>query len=278
MNSLIKKLISIYNFEYIVTDYSIYKFMEKEINFENSRCNLKVINDLRSATFFCMGKVQHLRKNMLLITDKDTISNCYTALLEAWFQKTPLFVLVLLDLDEQLDSLYDRCFNRQIEITNNSEYLYLEEKIKGPTLIKIRGDYNRNSKYYNENLNKIVEEIDDENCEIQISKNLDSSENYLEKVSYTNGGYGVISKYIGELMTMKNNVYLICSMEELKLDLNILNFQYIPNRFKLIVLSEYYNEDSLKEWILENNFNFFEGKEEIKKFCSSKGKSIIFVR
>ena len=225
--------------------------------------NFKSINDIRSAAFYAFGQSKLANKNTVLIINGDYLSNVYTVLTEAWFQKTNLIVIALYRSIYDIETNYlDRCTVSNITFIDK-DFIQFKEKIKksleliGPKLFNIVTKIKQEKNDYSDILN-IIRNYVQANDKIYIYNglevNLPCKVNNLD-LKYK---YGIVSKYLGSTLNLNGNkAILICTNECLEIDLNVLNNKAMNENFKMIVKG---NIESLKKWIESNNIRLINCK------------------
>lgn len=257
---ILNEIIGLINPEYIVCS-------DKVGDVTNSKNEYKIIKDARSAAFYAFGKSKISNSNVVLIVNGDYLSNTYTALTEAWFQKTNLIIIALYNSIYDIETNYlDRCIVGSIKFIDK-DYEQFKEKINelskliGPKLINIAIERKEEKFDYTcitNELKKIVQQKD--TVFIYNSESIElpcEVKNVEEKYKY-----GIFSKYLGYISASnKNKQILICTAECLETDLNILNNKAMNKNFKAIVVG---NIENLRNWVEKNNLKFITCKDFTK--------------
>lgn len=250
------------------------------------------INDIRSATFYAFGQSKILNDNVVLIIDGKFISNTYTALTEAWFQRANVIVIALYNSFYEINNRYlDRCTisNKTVFLKDLEDMkINIEEDLekKGPKVYNIIVDWKFTTKdksidYTDEliNLKSIVKDNDEVylyNSDKTEFKNLK-----IFNIDYKYR-YGVISKYVAYLLDKKDNKkILICDEETFMLDSNILNNKYMNSNFKLILKHNKEIDFQIKEWCEKNKIKYMECSndlEEYKKLYESTNAIVVLIK
>lgn len=207
------------------------------------------IEDVRSAVFnaYGMSKISHAP--VAIIVEEAYLPNTYTALTEAWFQRVPVVVLAVNSINLESSSYLNRCVDVSILINTADD---IESAVcdalqhHGPTLLKIKEKECEEEKIDYTNIYSIVDIF--ANDAKVLCYNPQVSKNDYEYIM-PEYKYGVISKYVGQLVGGRRVV--LCIPEYLlALDTNIFNFRDFPDGFKLIVKyidGSYWNK--LEKWL-----------------------------
>ena len=251
----LNELLELINAEYVICDDNV---EVSELN-----CEYKIIKDVRSAAFYAFGKSIATNKNVALIINGEYLSNTYTVLTEAWFQKANLIVIAQYDSIYNIETNYlDRCTTCNITFIDK-DYSKFKERIEnslrliGPKLFNIVIEREQRKINYESITNDIKKFLQSEDTifiynseEIEVPCKI---KNIEEKYKY-----GLFSKYVGYINVLnKGKQILICPKECLEIDLNILNNRAMNKNFKAIVIG---NIEHLKEWIEKNNINLITSK------------------
>lgn len=215
------------------------------------------IEDVRSAVFnaYGMSKISH--SPVAIIVEEAYLPNTYTALTEAWLQRVQVIVLALNSMNLDSSFYLNRCVDASILIDNVET---IEGVVcnaiqhHGPTLIKIKEEVNEEKKIDYTNLFSIIDLCAKDEKILCYNPQYGNKDYEFIPPEYK---YGVISKYVGQLIGGKQSV--LCIPEYLlALDTNIFNFRDFPDGFKLIV--KYSNGvcwGRLNTWMQRNNINTY---------------------
>lgn len=219
----------------------------------------EVFSDARSAAFYAMGKAIKEDKVVILILNGEFLSNIYTAITEAWFQKCNLLVVSLFNSVSEVNTYFmDRCtvMNRTVgfaetEVLEN--YLDDSKKFIGPKLLSVVCADRLLDKVEVNNFDDAIttiREVEQNKVEITCFNCANSSVN---NIPY-NYKYGVISKYIGKSV-VKDNGYLICDEKCVLVDVNVFRIRYKKKNMKIIIYcDEAMNDFDLEKWIINNGW------------------------
>ena len=245
-------------FNYVLTDHNLDEILSNIVKPE--QCTY--FEDVRSATFFAFGQSKLQGKPSVLIVDDDFISNCYTALIETWMQRIPLIIISynsrklssIQYLQRCLDAIYE--INDKVNIdTTSSKW----SAINGPILIRIFFDYNKNGAFtYVDVLKQLTKRVAPERIlcyNISIEEAAEYGVANIEK-KYK---YGIISKYVGRLMSGNPSILVIPDFI-LELESNIFNVRNLPSTFRVYIKK---TSDKIiynyTQWLKSNNI-------EVKRF------------
>lgn len=245
-------------FNYVLTDHNLDEILSNIVKPE--QCTY--FEDVRSATFFAFGQSKLQGKPSVLIVDDDFISNCYTALIETWMQRIPLIIISynsrklssIQYLQRCLDAIYE--INDKVNIdTTSSKW----SAINGPILIRIFFDYNKNGAFtYADVLKQLTKRVAPERIlcyNISIEEAAEYGVANIEK-KYK---YGIISKYVGRLMSGNSSVLVIPDFI-LELESNIFNVRNLPSTFRVYIKKTSDKIiDNYTQWLKSNNI-------EVKRF------------
>ena len=211
--------------------------------------------DARSAAFFAMGMSIKQKEPITLLLPGEYLTNIYTAITEAWFQKAEVIVYAFYkNVSDVKVNWADRCA-KTITI-HVDEYEKKEKEIKSvfhmhtPVLINIVGVY-------------IEEQQIDYKTIIDFIKDVDSSAEFLCYNSRKTGDvtnidksykYGIISKYIG--MSLEKKIgYLLCDASCIFVDVNIFRTRYANKNMKIVVIDDgHLKENQIEEWAISNGW------------------------
>ena len=286
IESIIQKLANAGFKEVVVTDT---REIDKAISI-----SVKEMRDVRSATFFAMGESIMKSEPVALVIRGCHISNVYTGLTEAWFQKAKVRVFALYEKVSEVGCSYlDRCVLRNTaEMLDDflaSEVNCLLEQYDGPTVQNI---ISSKAAEGTASCDKEIEMLFDVLDDIVPSDYIVFSEDFGQsrrhpfqmRLISKRHGYGVLSKYQGFVLGTSNACLLICSSNCFALDINILNNRYLDARFKVIIiddqnLTEKYD---LSAWIKSNHVmckvvSLFT-QDVVREFLGNDNPGVIIVK
>lgn len=243
----------------------------------------KRIMDARSAAFYAFGESKITNENVLLVIDGEYLTNVYTVLTEAWFQKTNLIVLALYDSIYDIETNYlNRCTVANVKFIDK-DYPLFEEKVKeslnliGPKVINVVTKKNKKEKEYSnviKSLNKLLS-VDDKLYVYNAKE--EKVKCHLENIP-VKYKYGIISKYLSNIEGKTNKNILLCSKECMQVDSNILNNRAMNNNFKIIVLGDI---SEMRDWILDNNIIYKESsnlKKDLEELVNLDSAAILVIK
>ena len=248
-----------------------------------SKYTIEYIDDARSATFYAFGTTKSKNKPAVLLFNSDDISSAYTALFEAKYQDTVVFVIVL---NEQNDFLFlDFCSAARIKIKNISdvENISLENmNVSGPVIIEIKSDFEK----LNVNFEKIdiemFSDIMDAVDKIYISGIEIEGHNIYGLIENKNYSYGTISKFFGASYYSDKKNILCCSAKEAIRDLNIFNCRYKNKNMIILIYDSLEYVFEYEEWVKSNEFEYIEvdnlTNDLLKKVVNNTCDTVIHIR
>ena len=257
IESIIQKLVNVGFKEVVVADArKINKVMSASVN---------EMRDARSATFFAMGESIMKSEPVALVIQGCHISNAYTGLTEAWFQKAQVRVFAMYEKVSEVNCSYlDRCVlsntTEMLDDFLSSEGNWLLEQFDGPTVLNIVSPKAAEKTVYCDKKIKSIFEILDTTVTsdyMVFSEDFGQSQRHPfdMRIISKKHGYGVLSKYQGYVLGTSHDCLLICSANCFALDTNILNNRYLDARFKVIIIDDQNltEEYDLSAWIKSNN-------------------------
>lgn len=241
--------------------------------------NIHYISDVRSATFFAFGKAKAQCSPVILLVDESYISNCYTALMEAWMQRIKIAVIVYNSISYKNTLYLERCVDNVYEITDKEHITEIITQVNcslGPVLIKIPEDI---SKRVYIDYTDILSSVLQLKTESEILCYCPDKHPSGIKVIEERHKYGILSKYIGMLMSGKDYV-LIIPDTILSLDSNVFNVRNLPSNFYVVMLKT--SDNTLKHyqnWIESNGIDVKEvsSSNEIAKHYNKSNPTIAVV-
>lgn len=233
---------------------------ESDKEYINNNFQINNIKDVRSATFYALGK-ENLHKNCIILVNGDDLQSTLTGITETWFQKLNVFVIALYKkYDDIKTDFIRRVMPNIIRIYDEdfSEYKSLILKATAhctPSLITLKYDTVDIEYDYN-NFIKLLSKILKKDDEVFFyNPNNVLNNNFNIKSIKSKYKYCIISKYMGYITGIKKKSLLCIPAKLLLLDLNILNNRYINENFKVILFNaeEVKEDDTLEKWIENNN-------------------------
>lgn len=217
-------------------------------------------NDARSAAFYAMGLSMKEKQPVTLVVPGEYVSNVYTAITEAWFQKVNVVIVAVYGKVSDVQTQWiDRCVRLNVTASTEEDCTIKDffEKaytLKGPALLNyICGTKDEKKHDYT----RIIHFLDDV---------------YKQKIEYwcyaPNGNYGrsnihsidskykygIVSKYIGMSAT-ENAGILICDSDCVLVDVNIFRTRYANENMKIIILDDGKLQDNkVQGWIESNDW------------------------
>ena len=254
--------------------------------------NATKINDIRSATFYAFGQSKILNDNVVLIIDGKFISNTYTALTEAWFQRANVIIIALYNSFYEINNRYlDRCTlsNKIIfekDLKNMKMKLKEDLRKNGPKVYNIIVDWkfvleDNSIDYTNELINLKTILKDNDEVYLYNSNKAEFEDLKIFNIDYKYR-YGIISKYVGYLLEKKSSKQiLICDEETFMLDSNVLNNRYMSPNFKIILKHNKEINFEVKKWCEKNKIKYIEysnNLDEYKNMYNSTDAIIMIIR
>lgn len=261
-------------------------FCEKEAReylsscFKDEECTF--IPDVRSATFYAYGEAKLLDKPVLIVLDERFIASTYTGLTEAWMQRIPVCVLAY-NCEGYKSTLYlEKCTDIILCLDGKSDDKYIVKKAfqcHGPSIVKCDAFIQSNNK---EDYSDIFDLLSQSGCNDIVHCYEPSPYDGSLRVAVISEKYkyGILSKYIGELLGGKDSILCIPDYL-LNLESNAFVQRIIPQSFKLIV-KETNKElcDRFDSWISSNSFTIFRektSKECVEKLIQSTKACVAFI-
>ena len=254
--------------------------------------NATKINDIRSATFYAFGQSKILNDNVVLIIDGKFISNTYTALTEAWFQRANVIIIALYNSFYEINNRYlDRCTlsNKIIfekDLKNMKMKLKEDLRKNGPKIYNIIVDWkfvleDNSIDYTNELINLKTILKDNDEVYLYNSNKAEFEDLKIFNIDYKYR-YGIISKYVGYLLEKKSSKQiLICDEETFMLDSNVLNNRYMSPNFKIILKHNKEINFEVKKWCEKNKIKYIEysnNLDEYKNMYNSTDAIIMIIK
>ena len=222
--------------------------------FENElSLEYEYIEDVRSAVFNAYGRAKMGHSPVVVIVDEDYLPSTYTAMTEAWFQRTPIIVLSYNSHNVESSYYLNRCVDATFFVDNVDRIDQVVEDVlnySGPTLVKIKERFDQEESIDYSQIIESLGRLSDNSLIICYNgKNLNNTIKNIEP-KYK---YGILSKLLGFLSGGKD--CLLCIPEDLlSLDSNIFNIRNLPRSFKLIVKNTGNNYwQKFEKWIAQND-------------------------
>lgn len=261
-------------------------FCEKEAQeylsscFKDEECTY--IPDVRSATFFAYGQSKLLGSPVLLVLDERFIASTYTGLTEAWMQRIQVCVLAY-NCNGYKNTLYlEKCTDTILCLdgkTDDRDIVKKAFQCHGPSIVKCDAFIQSNNK---EDYSDIFDLLSQSGYKdiVHCYEPSPYDGNLRVTVISEKYKYGILSKYIGELLGGKDSI--LCIPDHLlNLESNAFVQRIIPQSFKLIV-KETNKElcDRFESWITSNSFiTYRDGsvKESIEMLLQSDKACVAFI-
>ena len=213
--------------------------------------------DARSAAFYAMGKAIKTHESVIVLVSGAFLSNVYTALTEAWFQKVNVIVIALFDKISDVKTVWmERCVVKAMTTTTDDfeeieKFLQESKRCKGPVLLNlIRGDCLIEKYDYSKVIDMLEKKCGNKSSMYCFNGDIGSVNN----IDYKNK-YGVLSKYIG-MSVVKDCGYLLCTSDCVLVDSNIFRTRYANSNMKIIIFDQGdLNENNIALWIKSNGWD-----------------------
>lgn len=286
LNTLLKK-----DYKDIVFTYEINGAINNEdINYINNNFNVNTIKDIRSATFYALGK-ENLHAKTIVIINGEELQNTLTGITETWFQRLNVFIIALYEKYDNIktDFIY-RVIPNIVKIYEDDYFQYEEKILKSanscmPSLITLKYGFEKVEYSYNKLINELKNVLKKEDeLVLYEPKELEKTNEFKIKNIESKYKYGILSKYMGYVCG-KNKKILLCMPASLTLlELNIFNNRYINENFKLILFncSKVKQEEMMTKWINSNKIktNVINtlNKDILEKFWNSKEPMVLLIK
>lgn len=261
---------------------------------KNENYIYEIVEDVRSATFFSFGNSKNMFAPSVMIVDERDLPNTYTGLTEAYYQRIAMFVIVICNKkNEGIKSEFlDFSSEEQYNISDDLDYFKVKKKFTelmqrglfGPIIFKI--NHCIDAKKTKIDLN-VLSYLDEFLCDkdlvilsdVYYEENLETKfKKCIEKDDYK---YGIVSKYCGYIQNANHNIVLICSSENIYLDVNIFNNRYVNNKLKIIIFEKKGFELNIQSWIESNKIKYKEcqtlNRELIHEFIENRDSMLLYV-
>lgn len=257
------------------------KYIDKNFNVKN-------IRDVRSATFYALGR-ENLHEKSIVLIEGDDLQNVLTGITETWFQKLNIFIIALYKKYDDIKTDFIRRAMPNIIHIFDEKYEEYEQQIINatntcyPSLITLKYKLIEEIYKYNDLLNSLKNVLSQED-QVFIYNSAQNDKNIYFKVKNIDNKYKycIISKYMGYITGVQKKCLLCIPAKLLLLDLNILNNRYMNENFKLILFNynEIEKENKIEDWIKNNNIKIIKTdsvEKELNRFWSSNEAIIMFL-
>lgn len=248
------------------------------------------MDDARSAAFYALGEAVKKNCKVALCVEGMYLTNIYTAITEAWFQKANILIVALFDrVNEVKTAWMDRCVGKVITCMEDELDLYRNEVKTAVNngIVLLNVVVKRETKelvdYNNilENLSQVCEKNQKVFCynAETIKEDIDLN---VQKIDIRNK-YGIFSKYIGSVAAGSKGI-LCCTADCILVDVNIFRTRYNSDDIKIIILDEnnIIGSKNIDKWIESNGFRciyaYVDDKEVYKKLVDSKKSTILILK
>jgi len=265
--------------------------VEKGLNLFNrlqsssKEIQIDVIEDVRSATFFALGLSQKSNKPVVLVVNGDYLSNSYTGLTEAWYQRRPIIVICLYDRVLNEDVSYLKVCTQDIfkvqtedDFKNSIDNLHT---LTTPVIFMIEEKRNSFTTHNFLDLNQILKFLnsDDKLFVYETLSSVEQEDSRLNIISKKDK-YGIISKFMGFCIGFKEKAILVTVAESIKLDMNLFNNRYMNKNFKVIVIG-LIDDLEIDNWLYSNQITIMHSKilsdDIVRNFIDLQAACILFV-
>lgn len=272
----LNELLSILNIESVICEEYVSQALKHTYNY-------RIVKDVRSATFEALGISKMKDDRVALIVDERYLSNVYTGITEAWFQRNNILV-VTYNTDLYLSLEYiDRCIVGKALLLDSSEVSTLANTIRinnGPFLLRSSITINNDKPIDYRFLTRMIKCVVSENDTVFFYNPM---ENIVEnkanvQIIKPEHKYCVISKYLGFILGKSNCNSILCIPESLlAYDSNIFNFRCVPNNFCVIVYADASGlMKRIRPWVEANDISF--KVVDSNNFDFSDRKEIIYIK
>lgn len=250
---IISKIIELLSVKKIVTTMDLIAMNEK--------VSSEVILDARSAAFYALGQALKKKEKVILLIKGEELTSVYTAITEAWFQKAEIIILAEYSSYKDVKCGYlKRCTKAIYNIEDVSD-IQIHDKSYGPILLNYIEQEREEQIDYNE-FGDVLEKLKTDKV-IVYHGNLrtDIKTQYVDK-KYK---YGLLSKYVGYINSVDENIVLLCSVENVLTDLNVFNTRYMKETFKVLVVDEKgkLENKNIDKWIISNGIEYVDNLQKI---------------
>lgn len=222
------------------------------------------VNDARSATFYAFGKSKNMYNPSVLILDYTEAPNSYTGLTEVFYQKLPLFVIVL--STKEKENYWNFCCGNYLRIEKTSDLNDKERLYKSfsackyaPMIIELNTTIKQKAFLGDDNLVVLLNKYISKDNTIMIQNVVfpETTEIYSDNIIMENDqAYGIISKYLGYCWMSQTTNILISTSKEVYLDINVFSCKYISQFVKMFIYEMPDYQLNIENWLLYNGFEF----------------------
>lgn len=247
------------------------------------------IDDARDAAFYAMGAAVKNQKAVVLVVDGDSLTNIYTAITEAWFQKANVIILSVFDeINKIKTSWMDRCVVAsevflQSDEENCLEYINNSVGAYGPVLVNILA---QKAECAPVNYNVLLDAVKDCDGKYELLLFNSADNVHIENADITvipkEYRYGIISKYFGSAVAGSKKI-LCCTTDCLMLDLNVFRTRYKNSNMKIIAIEDNgFSKEKIENWIISNGYSLNEvstlTSQAFKEFAESSQPSVLLIK
>ena len=241
------------------------------------------VTDIRSATFYACGLAQKNDAPIAMIVRREYLSNTFTALTEAWFQRRCIIVIALASniLNDTLNC-YKTCSSVQHKVQKLDDFTSCFENMRRdlPAVFLAECELENVPLKYSIDIAPIANELS-EDGHLFVYSAVVAVRNEYNNVSYidTEFKYGTLSKFLGHCISNTEKSILLTDLSMLKLDMNIFNSRYLDKRFNIIVTGQKPSAEIL-QWIKSNGIDIAfcdTAVEAGKAICNSDKAMVVFL-
>ena len=220
---------------------------------------INAVYDDRSAAFEALGIAKIQESRVALLVDEHYLSNIFTAITEAWFQRINILVVTINGIYYQSLEYLDRCVvgKSLLNVNRDEEIINSIKEEHGPYLLRTNIQLNTNDKIdYSSILCRLKNFLDTEDLVLCYNMEAFSTSSFRVVNISLEHKYCSISKYVGRLLG-RNQRQILCIPEALlAFDSNIFNFRNIADSFFVIIIAdETHLLHNIYSWILSNRIN-----------------------
>lgn len=242
------------------------------------------IIDARSLAFFTLGKeqVNKDKKCTSCIINSNELASTLTAITEARYKQKKLIIMTIgnkICIDPYIDVTDKVIQSNEIEYIENKIKQYNDGTYFKPLLINIEMDFEPKERKSNV-ISILLNGIKD-NEKIYTNLKIDNIEN-LEKLVKWENDYGVISRYLGNLVVNKDeNLYLVTSYDSFCKDINTFYSRYINEKVVILFVKDKNEQErfNIENWTTKNEIDYkkIEDEKELEELnlSSLKTKTIV---
>lgn len=221
-----------------------------------------VMDDARSAAFFAMGEAIRQNEKVAVIVEGMYLTDMYTAITEAWFQKAGMIIFAIYDNINDIKTAWlDRCIDRTItcmekELDKYSNEIYGEQS-SNLTLVNLVREQEEKTVIDYEGILEQLSQVCGKDRQVicyNADANMDTHGLDIQNIDIRNK-YGVLSKYIGAA-AVGSDAILCCTTECVVVDVNIFRTRYKSNNMKIIIYDtmDRIHKKGIDTWIESNDW------------------------